>query len=332
MLNLEAPGEQASLKISETLLRILQKLFESNLSDFLFNPKKFTGSHPVSFAREHFSETQEYLVCEKSDGVRYLLFLPEIPNIRGINECQGFLIDRKNIFWKVNVLIPSGVIKGHSLFDVELVLDHETDRRLLVFDTLFINSICFMHNNYWERLQAAWYNLVYPLREAATRPKRSIEIYLKDFFRTSQVDFLWNQVCPSLPHKCDGLIFTAVHADYIIGSNQNILKWKPNELNTVDFYVRNSGKGVYFLCTFSGKGHEKFAEMKESHMPGITDGTIVECFKDGEEWKVYKVRSDKLTENTTETAARVVKSIEDNVSIEEIIRHFCKNKKQKTSE
>ena len=142
MINLEVPGEPVSGKVTEQLLRVLQKLFEANTPDFIFNPKKFIGSHPVSFSREHFAESQDYLVCEKSDGVRYLLFLPEIPNIRGVNECQGFLIDRKNLFWKINVLIPASILKGHSLFDVELVLDHETDRRLLVFDTLFINSIC----------------------------------------------------------------------------------------------------------------------------------------------------------------------------------------------
>lgn len=331
MINLEVPGEPVSGKVTEQLLRVLQKLFEANTPDFIFNPKKFIGSHPVSFSREHFAESQDYLVCEKSDGVRYLLFLPEIPNIRGVNECQGFLIDRKNLFWKINVLIPASILKGHSLFDVELVLDHETDRRLLVFDTLFINSICFMHNNYWERLQSAWYNLVYPIRESGIKSKRSIDIYLKDFFRTSDVDFLWHRVCEKLPHKCDGLIFTAVHADYIIGSNQNILKWKPNDLNTVDFYIKQTAQGVYYLCTFSGKTHEKFDEMLVSEMPGLAEGMIVECYRDQNKWRVYKVRSDKNTENTTETARRVLKSIEDNVSIDEIITHFCKSKRPKVN-
>lgn len=328
MINLEAPGEEVQSKIKENLLRHLQHLFDQNMSDFVFNPKKFPGSHPVSFTRDHLSGFSDYLVCEKSDGVRYLLFLPEIPNIRGLNDCQGFLIDRKNTFWRITVSVPASVLKGHSLFDVELVLDHGTDRRILVFDTLFVCGVCFMHNNYWERLQAAWYNLIYPVRESKIKSKRAIELYLKDFFRPSQIDFLWNQICPGLPHKCDGLIFTAVGGEYVVGTNQNIVKWKPTELNTLDFFVKNTNRGVYDLCTLSGRNHEKFAEMEVSEE--IKEGSIVECYLEGDKWKIYKVRSDKLTENTTETANRVLKSIKDNVEIEEIIQHFSVIKKVKS--
>lgn len=327
MINLEVPGEEVQQKIKANLLKHLQTLFEQNVSDFVFNPKKFPGSHPVSFTRDHFSGFSDYLVCEKSDGVRYLLFLPEIPNIRGVNDCQGFLIDRKNTFWRITVSVPANVLKGHSLFDVELVLDYGTDRRILVFDTLFVCGVCFMHNNYFERLQAAWYNLIYPVRESKIKSKRAIEIYLKDFFRPGQIDFLWNQVCPGLPHKCDGLIFTAVGGDYLIGTNQYIVKWKPNELNTLDFYVKKTNRGVFELCTLNGKNHEKFAETEENS--DIPEGSIVECFLEADKWKVYKIRSDKLTENTTETANRVLKSIKDNVDITEIIQYFSVLKKSK---
>jgi mRNA guanylyltransferase len=43
----------------------------------------FPGSQPISFGSEHIDSllTEDYLVCEKSDGVRYLLFLYKIQDV-----------------------------------------------------------------------------------------------------------------------------------------------------------------------------------------------------------------------------------------------------------
>ena len=122
MASLEAPGEEIpESKIKENLIKRLQKLFEEHSPDGWFNSKRFPGSHPVSLTREHLSGTTDYLVCEKSDGVRYLMYLPQIVNIRGINECHCFLVDRKYRFWRITVLLPGALLKGDCLFDVELV-------------------------------------------------------------------------------------------------------------------------------------------------------------------------------------------------------------------
>ena len=47
-----------------------------------------------------------------------------------------------------------------------------------------------MKNNYYERLQTAWFGLIYPVRESMIKSKIAIQIYLKDFFRSSDIDYL----------------------------------------------------------------------------------------------------------------------------------------------
>ena len=330
MVSLEMPGEELpDSKVKENLQKRMQRLFEENSSDACYQLKRFPGSHPISLAREHLSTAADYLVCEKSDGIRYLLYLPQILNIKGINECHGFLVDRKYRFWRITVLVPSTMLKGDSLYDVELVKDHYAVLRILVFDTLFSGGLCFMHNNYYERLQAAWTSLIYPVRESLIKSKKSIEIFLKDFFRPNEIDYLWNHVKPLLPHQCDGLIFTNVTGDYVIGTNINILKWKPSELNTLDFSIRLTNRDVFELCTL-GRSYEVFSEMDVDEDPSLKDGEIVECYLIGEKWKIYKKRNDKDKPNSTDTAQRILKSIKDNIHIGELIESFKTVKKPKT--
>jgi len=48
-----------------------------------------------------------------------------------------------------------------------------------------------------------------------------------------------NQIGSSPIYKdnIDGVIFTRIDLPYIPGKNNGILKWKPEELNSVDFLV-----------------------------------------------------------------------------------------------
>lgn len=85
----------------------------------------------------------------------------------------------------------------------------------------------------------------------------SIDICLKDFFRltcnnyaTSEtmkkyklphqpttIEFLKNFYIPALPHENDGIIFNHDEKPYILGVNNGYLKFKPAEMNTIDFLI-----------------------------------------------------------------------------------------------
>ena len=54
----------------------------------------------------------------------------------------------------------------------------------------------------------------------------------------TQIEYLFKQYIPLLPHANDGVIFTKnKDAPYYSGTNNDIVKWKPPHLNTIDFLL-----------------------------------------------------------------------------------------------
>ena len=60
---------------------------------------RFPGSQPVSFLRKHLNLllSEDYYVCEKSDGLRLLLFFPEPHKYNR----AAFLIDRESNVYEI---------------------------------------------------------------------------------------------------------------------------------------------------------------------------------------------------------------------------------------
>ena len=74
--------EQVAVKLS----REEAEFHRETICDLLNrNNKSFPGAQPVSFARHHLAELQhrDYFMCEKTDGVRCLLYLAEMTDERG---------------------------------------------------------------------------------------------------------------------------------------------------------------------------------------------------------------------------------------------------------
>jgi len=87
-------------------------------------PHIFPGGQPVSFESKHLSvlEVEDYYVCEKSDGVRYLLYFCRPPS-----GPAAFLIDRNYVFRYLGPLeLPGKDLKTsheETLLDGELLID-----------------------------------------------------------------------------------------------------------------------------------------------------------------------------------------------------------------
>ena len=209
----------------------------------------FPGAQPVSFAAQHILELQkqDYYVCEKSDGIRCLMYLTSDVGPREVT----YLIDRKNDYYWVDNLhfpLPDDEREFHegTLVDGELVNDVEPNgsiqMRYLVFDCLMLDGNSLMHRTLDKRLAYFKEKVYKPYRALYDKYPDEIQ-YLTFHVKFKEMEFsyaiekMFSSILPSLPHGNDGLIFTCRNSPYKFGTDEHILKWKREDENSVDFML-----------------------------------------------------------------------------------------------
>jgi len=294
---------------------------------------RFPGSQPITFQQEHLEKLkkEEYYVCEKSDGRRYFLMY-------AFNCC--YLINSKLEFFFLTV---SSAEMNNSLFDGELIEDDSKEINFYGFDTFSIQNHSMANQSLQTRLKMILLAIPY-----CPTPFIS-NIKLKKMYLPSACKYLLEQEIPNLPHKSDGLVFTSLYT-------AEILKWKPPELNSVDFVVKalslpltktfqeEQPKYIHLYWQDKGKlsrfNNEciyltpeeqiQFQELK-------IDQVICECWfdpnwfgvevkstweelvlKPGGGWRFMRFRPDKLLPNSIGTVNSILKSIQYPVKREEL--------------
>ncbi|MCJ1307377.1 Dcp1p-Dcp2p decapping enzyme complex alpha subunit [Agyrium rufum] len=206
----------------------------------------FPGAQPVSFARRHLHELtkEDYYVCEKSDGIRCLMYCTN----DGPNEVT-YLIDRKNDYYWVQSLhfpLPDDQQLFHinTLIDGELVNDRQQNGdiqlKYLVFDCLVLDGDSLMHRTLDKRLAYFREKVYTPYRSLYDKYPEEIQ-YLPFIVEFKKMEFgygvemMFRDILPHLPHGNDGLIFTCRNTPYKFGTDEHILKWKKADENSIDF-------------------------------------------------------------------------------------------------
>ena len=190
---------------------------------------------------------KDYLICLKSDGIRYLLALT--------SKGGCYMISRSMEFWEVFIDISNLSFemdfqdeKIVYLFDGELILDVKNNRDLhfQVFDCVLFNNVLVVKDDYFKRLKFCEGFLGendffknFEAGELVKKGKKKIKVFLKDFFETKDIRFLLKETGESslYKEKIDGIIFTKIQYPYLFGKNYGIVKWKPDYLNSIDFLV-----------------------------------------------------------------------------------------------
>lgn len=237
----DMPGMKAQGHMAEEFRREVANLLSRRQTSF-------PGAQPVSFAARHMLELQkqDYYVCEKSDGIRCLMYMTGDDNGQEII----YLIDRKNdYYWVQGLHFPVSVERPAefhtgTLVDGELVNDRMPDGSIqlnyLVFDCLVLEGSSLMHRTLDKRL-AYFRDKVYNPYKALYKQFPEELQYLPFTIKFKGMEFgyasemMFRDILPNLPHGNDGLIFTCRNSPYQPGTDPHILKWKPAEENSLDF-------------------------------------------------------------------------------------------------
>ena len=176
---------------------------------------------------------------------------------------------------------------------------------------------------------------------------------MKQMWKPYGLRELFERVIPLQGHENDGLIFTPVHDPYQSGTCHRLLKWKPSDMNSVDFLIINGNElhiatqgrthfykefepledeklikfveecdGVKSKCTKSISVKSKSTKsISKSDIERCLNGKIAEFRLDliGDKWKFMRLRGDKRLPNDSKTVEKVLHSIRDNVSKENLM-------------
>lgn len=92
------------------------------------------------------------------------------------------------------------------------------------------------------------------------------------------------------------------------GRCDEVLKWKPLNMNSIDFrlkIVKDGGLGKVEskkAYLFVGHSDHPFAQMKYTKALKELDGKIIECKFEDNQWKFMRERTDKSFPNSLNTA------------------------------
>lgn len=276
--------------------------------------------------------------------------------------------------------VASAATSGASAGGDAASLASEPRMRFLAYDACRVGNKAVCDAPLRTRLMALRREVLTPRYQlAASDPTacagEPFTVELKDFFHVKQLPHIFSRVetgppdssmlyafddpLRKLSHGNDGIIFTPVRDPYVGGTCPSLLKWKPTNMNSVDFRLQTKWRREgdkpepqprFFLgvadrgtivpfcwITFSDKDFERFS------CDPAADTRIIECVydptwhvveyntNDYEEktwdnpeerqggWRFERIREDKNLPNDARTVTSIQQSVKDGVTAPELL-------------
>lgn len=306
-----------------------------------FRRKGFPGSQPVSMDIENVRNLtrEHHVVSWKADGTRYMLVI--------MGKDRVYFLDRDNTVFKAEgVSFPRpDQLHEHlsdTVLDGEMVIDivqGQNVPRFLIYDIICFEGKPIREKDFGDRVRCINKNIIGARRNAHQRQIVNIDnepfrVRMKEFYDVTAAEkFFGEKFQSQISHEVDGLIFQPSKKPYKADRCPYILKWKPPELNTIDFRlqiertpVREGHVSETLYQLYVGGLNREYARL------GIVEAgykklnnKIVECGlqevqdrsgKKGFVWKILRERTDKSFPNSYNTAEGVMKSIRKPVTKE----------------
>ncbi len=238
---------ESVMKLVSYILSVRQDNFfiiNDNERKILFNEYRnltnvpfFVGVQPETLQKDQLSLLfkELYSVTDKADGERYFMYIDS----RG---CVYFLDSNLSNMLKTNIC--SSKFKN-CLLDGELVKKRETHElthiSFYAFDILFFNGNDLRENANFllkQRLEKA-FEVISSFESFDKYSFHMKKFIYRNVFMGS--DIIMKNI-QNKPYENDGLIFTPMNEPYPKRRKWvKLLKWKPSELNTIDFYTVKDG-------------------------------------------------------------------------------------------
>ncbi|KAI8096636.1 mRNA capping enzyme, catalytic domain-containing protein [Halteromyces radiatus] len=338
---------------------VYSQTLHARVKELLQYPQNgFPGSQPVSFVSKHLAilEREDYFVCEKSDGIRGLLLFLHSPK-----GPASFMLDRNQIWYYIpNLLFPVRQRENEylkdTLMDGELVVDKDQTKktwRYLIFDLMAVNGQSIVQRSFSTRLGMLQQDVIHPFKNSLrlqSDPNKvpPFTIELKKMERSYGLHLVFDQMT-RLRHESDGIIWTPVKCPYVPNICEKLLKWKPPEKNTVDFRINakwsKDHKPIYSLDVLSHVTYKFFDHFQPDPDWAFEwkdqppDGRIAEFRYDPNwqvtiveqgyapvtrtgGWRFVRFRDDKDAANEENDVKRILNSIQDGVSKEQLLAHM----------
>ncbi|XP_073483022.1 mRNA-capping enzyme [Aquarana catesbeiana] len=289
----------------------------------------FPGAQPVSMDRTNlkFLEQKSYKVSWKADGTRYMML------IDGKNEV--YMIDRDNsVFHVSNLEFPFRkdlrVHLTNTLLDGEMIIDKVKGQvvpRYLIYDIVKFNGQPVGDCDFNIRMSCIEKEIILPRHEKMKlglidKTQEPFSVRNKPFFDIHAArKLLEGSFAREVSHEVDGLIFQPI-GKYKAGRCDDILKWKPPNMNSVDFLLKITRVGGEGLLTqnvgllYVGKYERPFSQIKVTRDLKQYDNKIIECKFENNCWVFMRQRVDKSFPNAYKTALAVCNSIQNPVTKE----------------
>lgn len=283
------------------------------------SPPIFPGPQPISIERRHFQilKNGEYVVCEKTDGVRHALVCLTIDGKK-----VTALINRALDIRYVKLQMPKSAHNG-TILDGELV----DNNLLMVYDAVMVSGESVMELDLLGRLgKAAMF-----IKGIMRMTKDPITVKLKTFMDAKCITQFYAEVIPKLPYETDGLVFTPVNEPVRIGTHETMFKWKPRDLNTIDFQVKwHRDRWCLYIQDRGILVFESEIRNAEPFKDLLKEDAIVECQYMIDDkpiwWKPVGVRTDKKHPNNRRTFYRTMVNVRENIQWEEFASMYKSSK------
>lgn len=320
---------------------------------------RFPGTMPITLSRRHLQMVarSDYVCLEKSDGTRYMLLAVTDFVVLIDRQMRFYVIDPNPAIRNKGFIAP----QDNTLLDGELTFNIMTNQwDYLIYDAIVIDGdLRVAQMGFRDRMEVAAVFVAAP-RLWAPFTAGLLRIRIKDYYEKHQIRNLFSKIRKD-PHgkylyvnndrrdgvlcnENDGVIFSPVGMPYQVRNCPALLKWKPPELNSIDFALqleqtidpkRNNQPSV--KCYIAYQGERGPVRMREVYFPSklrrqfaanfhAYHNSIVELSYDkaAGEWKYLRQRKDKANANFSSTVIDTMETITESLEKEELVRYLEK--------